>query len=137
MLRLTWRNLLARKVRLLMSTLAIVLGIGFLAGVLTFSHGLGATFDNIIEGSTSDAIVRTAGEVSFQASGAGTTKLVDARRSSTGWPSCPRWPTPTGRSTASAAYLLGKDGKLVGGSGAPTLRVQLLPTASTSPASRS
>ena len=36
-LRLTWRNLLARKVRLLMSTLAIVLGIGFLAGVLTFS----------------------------------------------------------------------------------------------------
>jgi hypothetical protein len=30
-LRLTWRNLLARKVRLLMSTLAIVLGIGFLA----------------------------------------------------------------------------------------------------------
>ena len=28
MLLLTWRNLLARKVRLLMSTLAIVLGIG-------------------------------------------------------------------------------------------------------------
>ena len=37
MLLLTWRNLLARKVRLLMSTLAIVLGIGFLAGVMTFS----------------------------------------------------------------------------------------------------
>ena len=63
MLRLTWRNLVARKVRLVMSTLAIVLGIGFLAGVLTFSHGLGATFDNIIEGSTSDALVRTEGEV--------------------------------------------------------------------------
>ena len=77
MFRLTWRNLVARKVRLVMSTLAIVLGIGFLAGVLTFSHGLGATFDNIIEGSTSDALVRTEGEVSFQASGAGTTKLVE------------------------------------------------------------
>ena len=39
MFRLTWRNLLARKVRLVMSALAIVLGIGFLAGVLTFSNG--------------------------------------------------------------------------------------------------
>ena len=53
-LRLTWRNLLARKVRLLMSTLAIVLGIGFLAGVMTFSTGLNATFQNIVSGSTSD-----------------------------------------------------------------------------------
>ena len=61
-LRLTWRNLLARKVRLLMSTLAIVLGIGFLAGVMTFSTGLNSTFDNIVEGSTSDALVRPAGD---------------------------------------------------------------------------
>ena len=68
MLRLTWRNLVARKLRLLMSTLAIVLGIGFLAGVMTFSSGLNATFDNIIKGSTQDAIVRTEGEVSFEAS---------------------------------------------------------------------
>ena len=58
MLRLTWRNLLARKVRLMMSTLAIVLGIGFLSGVMTFSTGLNATFDNIVKGSTSDAMVR-------------------------------------------------------------------------------
>ena len=64
MLRLTWRNLLARKVRLLMSTLAIVLGIGFLAGVMTFSTGLNATFDNIVKGSTSDALVRPEGEAS-------------------------------------------------------------------------
>ena len=63
MLRLTWRNLLARKVRLLMSTLAIVLGIGFLAGVMTFSTGLNSTFDNIVEGSTPDAQVRPAGDV--------------------------------------------------------------------------
>ena len=47
MFKLTLRNLVARKVRLVMSTLAIVLGIGFLTGVMTFSHGLGSTFDNI------------------------------------------------------------------------------------------
>lgn len=120
MFRLTWRNLLARKVRLIMSTLAIVLGIGFLAGVLTFSHGLGATFDNIIEGSTSDGLVRTEGEVSFQASGAGTTSLLD--------PSVvddlnelPEVADAQGNVDGIGANLLGKDGKLVGVAGPPTL----------------
>ncbi|WP_210650925.1 ABC transporter permease [Nocardioides sp. SYSU D00065] len=120
MFRLTWRNLLARKVRLVMSTLAIVLGIGFLAGVLTFSHGLGATFDNIVEGSTSDAIVRTEGEVSFQASGAGTTRLlrpevVDRLRG------LPEVAAADGSVDGVGANLLDEDGKLVGGNGAPTL----------------
>ena len=61
MFRLTWRTLLARKVRLVMSALAIVLGIGFLTGVMVFSNGLGSTFDGIIKGSTPDALVRPAG----------------------------------------------------------------------------
>lgn len=52
MFKLTLRTLLARKVRLAMSTLAVVLGIGFLAGVLTFSNGLSSTFDGIVKGST-------------------------------------------------------------------------------------
>lgn len=120
MFRLTWRNLLARKVRLIMSTLAIVLGIGFLAGVLTFSHGLGATFDNIIEGSTSDAVVRTEGEVSFQASGAGTDKLVrpEVVEELRGLPEVA---AADGSVDGVGAYLLSEDGKLVGGTGAPTL----------------
>ena len=80
MLRLTWRNLLARKVRLLMSTLAIVLGIGFLAGVMTFSSGLNATFDNIVEGSTPDAQVRPAGDVQGANAGVGTTALITPGR---------------------------------------------------------
>ena len=71
MFRLTLRTLLARKVRLVMSTLAIVLGIGFLAGVMVFSNGLGSTFDGIIKGSTPDALVRPAGTGSFEAVGAG------------------------------------------------------------------
>ena len=120
MFRLTWRNLVARKVRLVMSTLAIVLGIGFLAGVLTFSHGLGATFDNIIEGSTSDALVRTEGEVSFQASGAGTTKLVEPQVVDR-LAELPEVAAADGSVDGVGAYLLGKDGKLVGGTGAPTL----------------
>ncbi|WP_210503210.1 ABC transporter permease [Nocardioides xinjiangensis] len=120
MLRLTWRNLVARKVRLVMSTLAIVLGIGFLAGVLTFSHGLGATFDNIIEGSTSDAVVRTEGEVSFQASGAGTTNLVEPEVVER-LRALPEVAAADGSVDGVGANLLDEDGKLVGGTGAPTL----------------
>ena len=76
MFRLTWRNLLARKIRLLMSALAIVLGIGFLAGVLTFSSGLSKTFDGIIQGGTPDAQARPAGTDSFSAIGAGGTRTL-------------------------------------------------------------
>ena len=57
MLKLTLRNLLARKVRLVMSGLAIVLGVAFLSGVLVFSNGLSSTFDGIIYSSTPDAVV--------------------------------------------------------------------------------
>ncbi len=126
MLRLTWRNLLARKVRLLMSTLAIVLGIGFLAGVMTFSTGLNATFDNIVQGSTPDALVRPAGEVSAADSGVATTQLVtpaDVDRLS----ALPEVQDATGSVDGIGSFLLGKDDKLVGGQGAPTLAFNYAP----------
>ena len=126
MLRLTWRNLLARKVRLLMSTLAIVLGIGFLAGVMTFSTGLNATFDNIVEGSTSDALVRPAGDLQGANSGVATTQLVtpaDVARLD----ELPEVADAVGSVDGIGAFLLGKDGKLVGGQGAPTLTFNYAP----------
>ena len=43
-LKLTLRNLLARKVRLVISGLAIVFGVAFLSGVLVFGNGLSSTF---------------------------------------------------------------------------------------------
>ena len=57
MLRLTWRNLLGPQGPPGHEHLRHRARHRFLAGVLIFSHGLGATFDNIIEGSTSDAVV--------------------------------------------------------------------------------
>lgn len=127
MFRLTWRNLLARKVRLLMSTLAIVLGIGFLAGVMTFSTGLNATFDNIVEGSTPDAQVRPAGDVQGANAGVGTTALItpaDVDRLA----ALPEVAQATGSVDGLGAFLLGKDGKLVGGQGAPTLTFNYAPS---------
>ncbi len=120
MIRLTLRNLLGRKVRLMMSTLAIVLGIGFLSGVLTFSSGLGATFDGIIEGSTPDALVRPAGTGSFEAVGAGngtTMNPADVDRLA----DLPEVEQADGQVDGLGMYLLDTEGKLVGGQGAPTV----------------
>ncbi|MCY7399748.1 MAG: ABC transporter permease [Nocardioides sp.] len=120
MLRLTWRNLLARKVRLLMSTLAIVLGIGFLAGVMTFSTGLNSTFDNIVRGSTSDGLVRPEGDFQGGNAGVSTTQLIepaDVAKSA----ALPAVAAADGSVDGIGSFLLGKDDKMVGGQGAPTL----------------
>ena len=127
MLRLTWRNLLARKVRLLMSTLAIVLGIGFLAGVMTFSTGLNATFDNIVQGSTSDAVVRPAGELQGGDTGVATSQVVtpaDVDKLA----ALPAVEEAVGSVDGVGSYLLGKNDKLVGGQGAPTLAFNYAPS---------
>ena len=47
MIRVILRSLLARKVRLLMSGLAVVLGVAFVAGSLTLTDTLGRVFDNL------------------------------------------------------------------------------------------
>ncbi|MCU1599892.1 MAG: hypothetical protein JWO22_601, partial [Frankiales bacterium] len=47
MIHVIFRSLLARKLRLLMSTSAIVLGVAFVAGSLTLTDTLGRVFDNL------------------------------------------------------------------------------------------
>lgn len=126
MLRLTWRNLLARKVRLMMSTLAIVLGIGFLSGVMTFSTGLNATFDNIVKGSTSDAMVRPKGDLQAANAGVSTTQFVtpeDVDKLA----ALPEVEAAVGSVDGIGSFLLGKDDKMVGGQGAPTLAFNYAP----------
>jgi len=64
-LSVTWRNLLARKVRLLLSALAIVLGVAFVAGSFIFTDAMGGTFDDIIKGSTADVEIAPKGANDF------------------------------------------------------------------------
>ncbi len=47
MLRVTFRSLLARKLRLLLSATAIVLGVSFVSGALTLTDTLGRVFDTL------------------------------------------------------------------------------------------
>ncbi|MDP3892092.1 ABC transporter permease [Nocardioides sp.] len=121
MIRLTLRNLLARKVRLLMSTLAIVLGVAFLSGVLVFSNGLQSTFDSIIQGTAPDGQVRPTGSSAFTAgeSGIGTSTI--APDDVAALAALPEVARADGSVDAFGMSLLAKDGSLVGGTGAPTL----------------
>lgn len=120
MLKLTLRNLLARKVRLVMSGLAIVLGVAFLSGVLVFSNGLSSTFDSIIYSSTPDGVLRAEQTASFEAGPTQTTRtlspeLVDQLEE------LPEVARADGDVVGIGMSLLASDGTLVGGTGAPTL----------------
>lgn len=118
MLRYALRNLLARKARLGMSLLSVALGVAFLAGVLTFDHGLRHTFDNILDGSTPDVVVRVAGgdPTSGQATTATLTPEDVAKLAA-----LPEAAAAYGNVVGYGVSLVGHDGRLVGGNGAPTL----------------
>jgi putative ABC transport system permease protein len=117
-LTMTWRNLFARKVRLALSAFAIVLGVAFVAGSFIFTDAMGDAFDGIIEGSTADVEVAYKGANDFDSQqdtrvipGA----VVDRLR---------RLPEagsvhPTDQLTS--VYVIGRNGKVVGGNGPPGL----------------
>ncbi|GJM37865.1 MAG: ABC transporter substrate-binding protein [Acidimicrobiales bacterium] len=64
MLRLTLRNLAARKARFAMTTFAVVLGVGFVVASFVMSDGLRSTFDGLSEDITAgtDLLVRPTSE---------------------------------------------------------------------------
>jgi len=121
MFRLTLRNLFARKVRLLMSGLSVILGVAFLSGVLTFSHGLGTTFDNIINGSTPDGVVRAHGTEEIDQSITGQTRQFLTPKEVDRLAALPEVERADGDVIGFGMNLLANDGTVVGGTGAPTL----------------
>ena len=123
MLRVTLRNLLARKVRLLLSAFAIVLGVAFVAGSLTFTDTLGTSFDRIANGSVSDATVRPRG--SGQSSGGPTAALnIDDRTIDAAMVARLAAVPGVARVDPSVSgiglFVVRRNGKLLGGNGAPS-----------------
>lgn len=119
MLRYALRNLMARKARLGMSLLSITLGVAFLSGVLAFSHGLRATFDNIVSGSTPDAVVRLKGADASTAAQPTTAVLspADVARLA----ALPQADAADGIVEGYGVSVVDRDGRLLAGNGAPTL----------------
>jgi putative ABC transport system permease protein len=120
MLRASWKSLLARKLRLLMSAFAIVLGVAFVAGSLVFTDTLGRAFTNIMAGSVGDVVVRPVGAVSGENTISAKTlpaslvtdlaKVDGAARAD-------------GNVTALGVFVIDRAGKVVGAQGAPGIAV--------------
>jgi len=122
-LRAAWRNLLARKTRLLLSTFAIVLGVGFVAGTSVFTDTLGKSFDAIVDASVGDVVVRPTvkGEAQFGGFDARTLPgpLVDQLAA------VPGVARADGNLTVEGVFVVDGDGQVVGGQGPPGIGVNL------------
>ncbi len=118
MLKMTWRALLARKVRLALSAFAIVLGVAFVSGSFIFTDAMGNAFDDIIEGSTSDVEVAYQGAADFgsqQDSRVIPAPVVDRLRR------LPQVQEVHPSDQLQSVYVIGSSGKVVGGNGPPGL----------------
>ena len=61
MLSASLKSVLGRKLRLLMSAFAVILGVAFVAGSFVFTDTLSKSFDGIMTSSVGDVVVRPAG----------------------------------------------------------------------------
>lgn len=116
MFRAAWKSLLGRKVRLLMSTFAIVLGVAFVVGTLIFSDTLSRSFTAIFASSVGDVVVRPASAAEAEAFTNTTipASVVDDLRSVDGAARV------DGNVSFVGAFVIKKnENKVVGGTGAP------------------
>ncbi|CAM4196243.1 ABC transporter permease [Janibacter anophelis] len=117
MLKATFKSLLARKARLLMSAMAIVLGTAFVAGSLIFTDTLGRTFDGIMDGTVGDVVVQA--EQTDQYGGSGGARITAAQVEELA--DLPGAARADGSVDAFGVFVVGENGKVVGGQGAPAL----------------
>jgi putative ABC transport system permease protein len=118
MVRVTMRNLLARKLRLALSAFAIVLGVAFVSGSFIFTDALGGAFNGIIKGTTADVEVAPKGAGSFTAQQDTRTIAASVVRRLA---KLPQTAAAHGVDQVQGVYVIGANGKLVGGNGPPGL----------------
>jgi len=118
MIRASLKSLLARRVRLLLSTSAIVLGVAFVTGVLMFSDTLERSFTALFDSTVGDSVVRPDNSDVANQGGVFSTQTVPASLQST-LEQLPGAARVDGMVSASGVYVLSTEGKVVGGSGPP------------------
>src|SRR5919199_1539038 len=133
MLKASLRSVLAHKIRLTLSAVAVLLGVAFVAGTLIFTDTLRATFDNLFGQVTPDVTVSK--KAAFQA--------LDGRESDAGLvpaslvpklQAVPGVRRVVGSVTVQGVRVIGRDGKVVGTQGgAPGLGVDWSPPDAQSP----
>jgi putative ABC transport system permease protein len=117
MLKATIKSLLGRKLRLLMSTFAIVLGVAFVGGSLIFSDTLGRSFTALFASTVGDVVVRPA---DGNTNGGPSTVAIPASVVDD-LEDTPGAARVDGHVTAIGVYVVDKDNKVVGGQGPPAI----------------
>jgi len=120
MLRASWKSLMARKLRLLMSGFAIVLGVAFVAGSLIFTDTLGQAFTKIMAGSVGDVVVRPVGAVNDENTQSAKTLPASLLKTLATVDGAAR---VDGSITSVGVFVIGRDGKVIGAQGAPGIAV--------------
>lgn len=122
MLRATLRNLLAHKLRLLLSAVAVILGVSFVSGSLVFTDTIRKTFDDLFASVSADVTVSP--ETAFDPGVSGTVsmsalpaEMVDTVRRVSGVRAA------KGDVLVEGVQVIGSDRKVVGSGGAPGLGV--------------
>lgn len=117
MIKASLKSLLSRKVRLMMSTFAIVLGVAFVAGTLIFTDTLSRSFTALFASTVGDVVVEPDGASEYDTNSTATlpASLVDTLADAEGAARA------DGNVSASGVYVIGDDGKVVGGFGPPAL----------------
>ena len=124
MLKATWRNVFAHKLRLFLSAFAVILGVAFVAGSYIFTDTLDRAFTGLTSGAVGDVIVQPGSSDDEEASGPGAlgtrtvpASLVDELGA------VPGAARADGRVSNFGTFVVGKDGKLIGGQGPPGIAV--------------
>lgn len=120
MLKATWRSLKAHKARMLMSGLAIVLGVAFVVGTFIFTDTLKGTFDELFGAEAPDVVV-TQALASDPNEGTGTVVSIIPQSVLDEIRDMPEVARATGDVQVLGAAVLDSDGKPIGGNGPPQI----------------
>jgi putative ABC transport system permease protein len=125
MFRATLKSLLARKLRLLLSALAVVLGVMAVSGALVLTDTLGRSFDALFQTVNQNLDVQVSGTQNVQGGERGgdpvTTPIPAAKVAKVA--AVPGVQSAIGAVIADGARVIGPDGKVIGSSGPPRFGV--------------
>ena len=125
MLRISLRSLLAHKLRLVLTALAVILGVAFASGMLMLTAALDRTFTDIFEGSAQDVLVspRPAVEADITTDTGAAAPLLLPQEDVDSVAALPEVSAAAGAIQQNGAYLLDSEGEVVGAVGPPALGV--------------
>jgi putative ABC transport system permease protein len=118
--KLSWRNLLDNKVRFVLTTVAVVLGVGFVSGSFIVADSLKNVFSNLVQEVNKGIDVQVRSQVAFGAKGSGNPvprEVLDIVRN------LPGVAAAEGAVSEQGVVIIGPDGKAKTPKAAPTLGV--------------